>query len=269
MLLQTALALLAFSGFVAVALFGRGVRLDRYVRLVCAMVAIDVVVVVGSWFAGRPQIGAYAQVAIAWSVFGWLVFDGRAARARWWKAARDPLILRAPFEGRWRVVAGGPWPRNNHHLVASDQVFAYDFIRTDGESFDTPILAPVDGVVVGASDGMDDREPSARAYEEPERPFGNYVAIDSGRGVVMLCHLRRGSVHAQPGRRVCAGVEVGRCGNSGRTTRPHLHLHAQDRSEPAPFVALGVPVAFREGERVRVLDAGDRLVGETGRLAES
>jgi hypothetical protein len=261
--LDTALTLLAVAGFVAVVLFGRGVRPARYALVVCVMVAVAVVAVIGSWFAGRPQIGAYAQVAIAWSVLGWLVLDGRAARARWWKAARDPLILRAPFEGKWRVVAGGPWARNNHHLVASDQLFAYDFIRSDGASFDTPILAPIDGVVVAASDGMDDREPSRRVYEELERPFGNYVAIDSGRGVVMLCHLRRGSVQVQPDERVRAGDEIGRCGNSGWTTRPHLHLHAQDRPEPAPFVAQGVAIAFREGERVRVLAAGDRLGDES------
>jgi murein DD-endopeptidase MepM/ murein hydrolase activator NlpD len=262
MRLETALVLIALAGFVAVVLFGRGMRQGRYVRFVCAMVAIDVAATVGSWFMGRPTMGAYAQVLIAWSALAWLVLDGRAARARWWAATRDPLVLTAPFAGRWRAVAGGPWPRDNHHLVASDQVFAYDFIRTEGASFDEPILAPVDGVVAGASDGMDDQEPRRRVYEELERPFGNYVAIDSGRGVVMLCHLRRGSVRVQPRERVRAGDEIGRCGNSGRTTRPHLHLHAQDRPEPAPFVAQGVAIAFREGERVRVLAAGDCLGDE-------
>jgi murein DD-endopeptidase MepM/ murein hydrolase activator NlpD len=78
-----------------------------------------------------------------------------------------------------------------------------------------------------------------------------------------LCHLARDSVRVRAGQPVRAGDEVGRCGNSGRTTVPHLHMHAQDRPEPAIGEAHGVPIAFRDGGRVRVLDAGDFLATES------
>jgi hypothetical protein len=52
---------------------------------------------------------------------------------------------------------------------------------------------------------------------------------DSGIFVI-LAHLKRESVVVSEGRRVTRGELLGRCGNSGRSPVPHLHLHAQDTS---------------------------------------
>jgi murein DD-endopeptidase MepM/ murein hydrolase activator NlpD len=247
------------AGFLAVIPFGRGLATKRYVLAIVAA-AVASVAAVGVANAMQVKIaGAAAEAALAWGLVAYLVLAGRAQRRRWHDAMRDPLVLEAPFAGRWRVAAGGPWARSNHHLAVSDQRFAYDFVRDDGTSMGTPVLAPLDGVVAGVRDGMDDREPRRRVYDERRRPHGNYVAIRADRGTVFLCHLQRGSVRVSEGDAVRAGDEIGRCGNSGRTTIPHLHLHAQDRPEPAIDVAQGVPIAFRDAGRVRVLGAGDRL----------
>ena len=70
------------------------------------------------------------------------------------------------------------------------------------------------------------------------RALGNFVAIDSGRGVVFLCHLQQGSVRA------------------------HLHLHAQREPGFDPFSATGIPVAFLNRKGVpRVLDSQAVLAG--------
>jgi murein DD-endopeptidase MepM/ murein hydrolase activator NlpD len=257
-------AAIAIAGFVAVVAFGRGVTRRRYTGLVLLATVGGAALAVAADLSGHAAAGSWTLAAVAWLLAAWLVLAGLADRRRWLAAMRDPLVLGAPFTGRWRVVAGGPWARDNHHLVASDQLYAYDFVRTDDASLGTPILAPASGVVVGMRDEMPDRQPRIRVYDETERPFGNYVAIDAGRGIVMLCHLQRGSVRVRIGDTVRSGEEVGRCGNSGRTTRPHLHLHAQDRPEEAPFVARGVPIAFRDRECVRVLNAGQRLGDDAG-----
>ncbi|HSN11463.1 MAG TPA: M23 family metallopeptidase, partial [Propionibacteriaceae bacterium] len=71
---------------------------------------------------------------------------------------------------------------------------------------------------------------------------------------VALCHLQQGSVGVEQGRRVEAGEVVGRCGNSGNSTEPHLHLQALSGSDvtsasAVPFtVRGGLP---RNGEVVR------------------
>jgi murein DD-endopeptidase MepM/ murein hydrolase activator NlpD len=38
---------------------------------------------------------------------------------------------------------------------------------------------------------------------------------------------------------------VGRCGNSGNSTEPHLHVQAMDSADPAR--ASGVPLSFPGG----------------------
>lgn len=48
----------------------------------------------------------------------------------------------------------------------------------------------------------------------------------------MLAHLQHGSVAVAPGARVETGSYVGRVGNSGRSTVPHLHLHFQQSADP-------------------------------------
>jgi len=175
---------------------------------------------------------------------------------------KNVLTLRAPFTGRWRVAAAGPDPLLNHHLVASDQQFACDFVSLDG-SLGRPILAPADGTVIATSDGMPDRAPSPIA-DDPSvagRPFGNYVIIQVDDAYVILCHLKECSISVKAGQHVVAGDQVAQCGNSGRSVGPHLHIHAQKTPEPAPFKAQGIPIAFRDGDAVRVVITGDVLSG--------
>jgi len=178
----------------------------------------------------------------------------RRAERDWLAAAQTPLVLDAPFRGEWRAVAGGPNPARNHHMIASDQRFAYDFMNTEGPSAGVDILAPISGTVVVAHDGEADHQPSMRVIEDPQ-PFGNHVAIEAPGGVVFLCHLQRGSVMVREGEVVASGRVIGRCGNSGRTSRPHLHIHAQDRPVYAFNRAMGIPIAFGG----RILRAGDVL----------
>jgi len=201
-------------------------------------------------------ITAYCLVVIAFAIR-----SRRHAEREWIAAARSPLLLDAPFAGEWRVAAGGPNPARNHHVVASDQRFAYDFVNTDGPSAGVDILAPVAGTVVVAHDGEADHPPSMRVIEDP-LPLGNHVAIETPGGVVFLCHLQRGSVAVREGERVEIGSLIGRCGNSGRTTRPHLHIHAQDLPVYAFNRAIGVPIAFNG----RVLRAGDLCGGRGDRV---
>jgi hypothetical protein len=186
------------------------------------------------------------------------------ARRRWLaRAAQNPLVLAPPFFGTWRVAAGGPDRGRNHHVIASDQRFAYDFIRCGAATLDSTIVSPVAGQIVAAQGDRPDHKPSNKVINDA-LPFGNHVAIDTGRGIVFLCHLRNGSVCVRVGDRVAAGTAVGRCGNSGRTSRPHLHIHAQDLKSFAFDRALGIPIVFRTSHgQDSTLLAGDSLTGST------
>ena len=51
---------------------------------------------------------------------------------------------------------------------------------------------------------------------------GKYIIIATGNHYISYCHLS--DIDVRQGLFVYAGVKIGRTGNSGRTTGPHLHI---------------------------------------------
>jgi hypothetical protein len=180
--------------------------------------------------------------------------------------------LAPPFTGVWTVARGGVEPDSSHSWGIPNQRYAYDLFVTDesGRShegngrrpqdyyaFGRPILAPGDGVVVQVRDGERDGpwpgvvDPFARDAR------GNFVVIRHGpRAYSLLAHLQRGSVCVRAGETVREGQTIGRCGNSGHSTEPHLHVHVQDQANF--YLAAGVPVCFG-GQSP---GPGDRVTGD-------
>ena len=165
--------------------------------------------------------------------------------------------LSLPFNGTWWVFWGGPTERQNYHVVAPDQRHAYDFVvwrfgathrgagttNSDYWAWGRTVLAPAAGRVVEAVDGVRDNRPQVQV-ENPQAPAGNHVVLDLGkREYALLAHFQKGSVRVRVGDRVQAGAVLGRTGNSGNSSEPHLHFHVQDRQ--ALFgSARGLPLAF-------------------------
>ncbi|MYU01031.1 MULTISPECIES: M23 family metallopeptidase [unclassified Streptomyces] len=153
------------------------------------------------------------------------------------EAADGAPQARPPFRWVWPVV------RRNRDFPA----------------FGAPLLAVADATVVVASDGQRDHlsrnslpalayltlvEATVRTVLGAHRVLGNHAVLDLGGGTyAVYAHIRRGSLTVKPGDRVRAGQEIGRVGNSGNTTEPHLHLHLMDG--PDPDAARGVPFTWR------------------------
>lgn len=184
--------------------------------------------------------------------------------------------LRLPVRGEWFVYWGGRSLEDNAHAARPDQRFALDLLiakrgRTrrgagrksdDYFAFGAPVLAPAAGSVVRAVDGVPDNPPGAA---DPRAGLGNHVVLDLGDGeFAFLAHLQAGSLAVSAGARVAPGQVLGRCGNSGSSSEPHLHFHLQDSPEelrgvglPAQFVdylAAGQPVPRgepRKGQTIR------------------
>lgn len=126
--------------------------------------------------------------------------------------------------------------------------------------FGRPITAPIAGTVMGIHDTSPDHAayrgfPSVgyaltqrkRLREGLTSVLGNHVLIeaDTHTGVaivVVLCHLQQASVTVQHGQQVRIGETLGRCGNSGNSTEPHLHLHTLDGPDLERSAA--VPITF-------------------------
>jgi len=185
------------------------------------------------------------------------------ARAVWPPPPPDVVLERPPFTGEWLVLQAGPVPLISHHSVAYNQVYAVDFVRlVDGKllssevptreawnSWEQPLVAPSAGLVVVASDGMEDGR-LFNMQTKKENALGNHVVIDIGGRYAVFAHLRNGTVSVREGQRVEAGHAIGDVGNSGNTTGPHLHFQVQTHVDLWDPDNRSVSFAFGDGGHV-------------------
>lgn len=174
---------------------------------------------------------------------------------------KSPIAYSLPFEGEWVVVNGGTDRRSSHSWGIPTQRYAYDFLIMDREGkthhgdptrvesyycYGKNILAPADGIVVAVGAGQRDSRTFGNGKVDPTATdvLGNYTIIDHGEGEFsFIGHLQPGSMAVVVGQEVCRGEVLGRCGNSGNTSEPHVHFHVQDGK--GVFASAGLPVAFQ------------------------
>ncbi|WP_069744401.1 M23 family metallopeptidase [Streptomyces sp. EN23] len=146
-------------------------------------------------------------------------------------------------------------------------------------AFGAPLLAVADATVVTARDGRRDHlsrnsllgllylmfvEGNVRSILGVHRVIGNHVVLDLGDGTyAVYAHAQRGSLRVKAGDTVRAGQWIARCGNSGNSSEPHLHLHLMDspdlddaRGIPFTWRGVGVPA---NGETFTVDEAEARI----------
>ncbi len=225
--------------------------------------------------------GAIALSVVLLGLGGW--YGARAMLGQ-----RPPPVevvdIANPFgPGRYLIGHGGSDPLVNGHMRTLDtsvarfrpwrgQSFAVDFfglgpwgLRASGwrpadpaayAIFGAELRAPCAGTVVAVENDRPD-------FEVPEQDtvnrLGNHVILRCGEAEIVLAHMRQGSITLVPGDRVAVGDRLGEVGNSGASTEPHLHIHAQ---RPAPDDALPIssePLGLRIDGRFLV--RGDRLPG--------
>jgi murein DD-endopeptidase MepM/ murein hydrolase activator NlpD len=80
---------------------------------------------------------------------------------------------------------------------------------------------------------------------------GNFVILEHAPGeYTEFRHLAAGSVRATVGQAVKRGQVIGRCGNSGNATTPHLHvgfLSSADPIQTRPMTLSGYEVLAADG----------------------
>jgi len=211
------------------------------------------------------------------------------------RPALDPVILSMPLPGSCRVQNSPANRVPSHGTEAFGSSYAIDLVPVDdhGRSaprsrrgllkpeppemfvgFGRPILAPVAGTVAVVHDGEPDHEgrrsqlalvpyllgQSRRAKRGAAGLAGNHVVIAIGTDgpFVLLAHLQRGSVQVRPGQPVSVGIPVARCGNSGNSTEPHLHLQVNDSTDW--LRARGLPFTFRRQDGSTRLPGNSEIV---------
>jgi hypothetical protein len=173
---------------------------------------------------------------------------------------RPPLVVAPPLRGSgWfnanaigttAIVSAASNHRNfrlavdGSHLI-TPETFAIDWLQLrdglpaegDGSrneqyyAYGAEILAAAGGTVVAVRDDMPNETPGQPpvAVRRTEDYAGNHVTVEVASGVYALyAHLQPGSVRVRAGERVETGQPLGRLGNTGNTSGPHLHFQLSD-----------------------------------------
>lgn len=174
----------------------------------------------------------------------------------------EAIALQFPLaSGRYHIIQGGNTVAMNHHYPVGAQRYALDIVKTAAPGWRArglyprqldayyiwgePVLAPCSGEVIAVESQLPDLPPP---QTDANNVAGNHVAVVCQDMTVVLGHLQSGSVAVSVGDRVTSGSLLGRVGNSGNTSEPHLHIHAvrgkvEDRDQLL-FQGQGVPMTF-------------------------
>ena len=158
------------------------------------------------------------------------------------------VIGRLPFEGWWLSEVSPTRRVPSHGTDLFGTTYALDFLVVDDHGRTAPARSLRTVFATLIPYGLSQPRRIRRGLTVI---LGNHVIIQVAESpyYVGLVHLQRGSVQASAGDRVSAGDQIGRCGNSGNSTQPHLHIQAMD--SPDPYAAKGVPLRFDEFQQHR------------------
>ena len=170
---------------------------------------------------------------------------------------RPAVDLAFPLrDGTFLVRHGGDNTLINYHNSNKSQRFALDIValtsfgrRARGLSssdlsryaiYGREVVSPCTGIALTIADGLEDNIPPATNTAEPA---GNHVVLACGTVRILLAHFQKGSIDVAEGALVQEGQAVGRVGNSGNSSEPHLHIHAYQGNGDINE-GTGVPVTF-------------------------
>jgi len=183
------------------------------------------------------------------------------------KVAQELVKISPPLAGKgWVAVNGCCGPGGVHRSTGLPvngkiyfaQRFAIDWMKldedgrlVDGDPSDVrnytdygeEILAVADGTVVETLNTLPEQKPGH--LPDPKTITlanidGNHVVLDIGAGLyAFYAHMQTGSVRVKAGDRVRRGQVLGKLGNTGNTSAPHLHFHIMEG--PSVLGSNGVP----------------------------
>ena len=217
--------------------------------LFLAMVALSYVRVrTLPWNASPSLLRAHGYTA-AMAIF-FLALTARALSGYGYQESAVDFAF--PFgPGNYYIGQGGGTSSINYHHESQSQRFALDIValnrfgaRARGlmpddlsayAIYGREVKSPCTGIAISTRDGIADNRISETNTQEPA---GNHIILACGTARILLAHLENGSIAVSGGEIVTEGQTLGRVGNSGNSSEPHLHMHAY----------LGGTIDYTDGE---------------------
>ena len=179
----------------------------------------------------------------------------------------DAVVLGRPLEGPGWVVVNGCCDSTTHIRSIQPingklylaQRFAIDWMKINRENrlfvgdpkdvnsyfgYGQNVLAVADAKVVAVVDKFKDQIPGVLPTKITlEEIDGNHVVLDLGNGeYVFYAHMQPNSIIVKEGDTVKKGQVIGKLGNTGNTSAPHMHLHIM--ASPYTLGSNGLPYVF-------------------------
>lgn len=170
------------------------------------------------------------------------------------KNSEKIIIVKMPIENG--VLFGGKEYKT--HAMWPSECYAFDILKEPYEVgsanlddygiFGEDIYSPVSGIVIGMENNEIDIEPNTEKFTSS---LGNYlyIRLEDTNTYLILAHLKQNSITVSVGDEIFVGEIIGKVGNSGTTSEPHLHIqHQMDNPLELKFpsCAVGLPISFEE-----------------------
>ena len=211
--------------------------------------------------SGKPQSRILTGLNLSISV----ILIGLMGGLSWqplkgYPAPAGTIDLVSPLrDGNYVVLHGGASPFINGHFKVRPQKFAVDIVglnklglrakafsdsknRDNYEIYGANLYSPCNGTVVVAVDEYQDLVPPKT---DPEHLAGNHVLLECNGVEVLMAHMKKNSVSVNAGDSVSTATLLGKVGNTGNTSEPHLHLHAERDGAPGKILdGIAVPITI-------------------------
>lgn len=165
---------------------------------------------------------------------------------RGYPKSNNVIDIESPLRNNKYIVLNGGGNRQiNAHAKIAPQDYALDIVALnnlglrsskfslitdldDYEIYNDSVFSPINGVVIDVVNQHEDLIPPNR---DTKNLTGNYVVIENNGNEVVLAHFKKGSIVVKINDIVSTNTYLGRVGNSGNTSEPHLHIHIEKGGE--------------------------------------
>lgn len=212
------------------------------------------------WWRRPASLGAWLNLGVEALLGVYFVFAITGALSGLTYSDTREVQLAFPLnDGIYFVGHGGNSPTINYHNVDRAQRYALDILALNAAgvralgvyptdlaryaAYGKEISSPCAGEVIEVVNDLPDLQPPDA---DTENLAGNHVVVRCAEQEVdvVLAHMMEGSVLVNEGQMVEEGEALGRLGNSGNTSEPHLHVHAVRTGSGSMLDGEGVPIRF-------------------------